>query len=299
MASVGGVLLIANAAAGRGRARAIAEAVVTLAQREGIRCELLCTISADQARDAARTAAANGTRVVAAVGGDGTIHHVASGLAGAAACNLLLVPAGQGNDTVRSLGLPQDWRQAAALLWQGRPRPMDLLAVRWPGGDTAIGVNVLSVGFDAEVAARVRASRHGHGSPAYLLAAVQGIWRLRHRRLQITIDGHVTVGPTLFAAVANGAYYGGGMHIAPGASMDDGRLDVGIAGPLGRFDALRTLPRLYNGSHVRHPLFSLRQGATVAISGEAAPVQIDGEPAPASPLRVTIWPRALQVLRPA
>lgn len=297
--NVGKILVIANATAGRGRARAIADAVVTVARKEGIRCDLLRTASGDQAREAARAAAASGARVVAAVGGDGTIHHVARGLAGAAGCSLLPVPAGQGNDTVRSLGLSQDWRQAAELLREGRPLALDLLAVRWPDGHADIAVNVLSAGFDAEVAARVRASRHLHGSPGYLLAAALGIWRLRHRRLQITVDGHTTAGPALFAAVANGAYYGGGMLVAPGACMDDGRLDVGIAGPLGRLDALRTLPRLYTGSHVTHPLFSLRRGTTVTIGGEAAPVQIDGEPAPASPLSVTLRPQALEVLHPA
>jgi diacylglycerol kinase (ATP) len=292
-------LVIVNPKAGRGTAPHLAAAVVALAAAHGIRCQVLTTNAADQARAAARDAASRGASAVVAIGGDGTIHHVVAGInAVSATCALLPIASGQGNDTIRSLGLPNDWRQAASLLWNGRPRSIDLLRARWPDGHTDLAVNVLSAGFDAEVAATVRAARHVHGSAAYLLAAVRGIWRLRHRHLAIDLDGRSQSGAALFVVVANGGWYGGGMQIVPGAVVDDGCLDLALAGPLTRLDALRTLPRLYSGGHAGHPLFTLRRGTTVRIGGEPAPVQIDGEAVPPTPLTVTLEPHALQVLRP-
>ncbi|MGI8916370.1 MAG: diacylglycerol/lipid kinase family protein [Chloroflexota bacterium] len=292
-------LIITNPNAGRGRAARIASAVAALAGEHGVRCRLLITTSPAQARTAAQEAAASGAAVIAAVGGDGTIHHVAAGIVAASAnCALLPIPAGQGNDTLRSLGVPRDWRRSAALLWTGTPRPIDVLRVHWPDGQADVVVNVLSAGFDTEIAARARAARHVHGSVAYLLAALQGIRQLRHRHLIIDLDGQTVAGAALFVAVGNGAYYGGGMQIAPRASMHDGKLDVALAGPLQRLDALRTLPLLYSGRHTGHPLFSLHQGTVVRISGEPAPVQIDGEAAAPTPLTVAVLPQALQVLQP-
>lgn len=290
-------LIIVNPSAGRGHAARLASSVDALAAAHGVRCRILITTSADHARVAARDAAAGGAAAVVTIGGDGTIHHVAAGISAASStCAFLPIPAGQGNDIVRSFGLPRDWRQVAPLLWQGRPRPIDLLRVRWPDGHTDVVVNVISAGFDAEIAARVRSGRHLRGSVAYLVAAIRGIWLLRHRNLTIELDGHRQSGAALFVAVANGAYYGGGMQIAPGAIADDGQLDLALAGPLTRFDALRTLPSLYRGGQVSHPLFTLRRGRIAHIGGETVPVQIDGEPAAPTPLTVTVAPRALHIL---
>lgn len=292
-------LIVVNPRAGRGNATHIAASIAALAGAHGVRCEVLVTASTDHARVATQAAAARGATTIAAVGGDGTIHHVACGISSAASpCALLPIPAGQGNDIIRSLGLPTDWRQAAPLLWKGHPRTIDLLQVRWPDDRLDLVVNVISAGFDAEIAARVRSARHLHGPVAYLLAAVQGIRQLHHRNLAIELDGRQMSGPALFVAVANGSYYGGGMQIAPGAIVDDGRLDLALAGPLTRLDALRTLPRLYYGGQVGHPLFMLRRGRTARIGGERTPVQIDGEAAAPTPLTITVAPRALRILGP-
>ena len=99
-----------------------------------------------------------------------------------------------------------------------------------------------------------------------------------------------------FVAIANGEYYGGGMRIAPGATTDDGLLNVCVVGDISRMTALRQMPNLYRGTHVNHAAVSTHVAADLAIEGVAAThAHLDGEPFGAIPLRVRIAPRALRV----
>jgi diacylglycerol kinase (ATP) len=100
----------------------------------------------------------------------------------------------------------------------------------------------------------------------------------------------------LFIAIANGEYYGGGMRIAPGASLDDGLLDLCVVGDLSRMTALRQLANLYRGTHVAHAQVDMLRGRTVAVDGDRATlVHLDGEPFGHLPLRVVLHPSRLLV----
>jgi diacylglycerol kinase family enzyme len=98
--------------------------------------------------------------------------------------------------------------------------------------------------------------------------------------------------------VANGAYYGGGMRIAPAADPTDGWLDVVILGDLGRLELLRWLPTVYSGRHLRSPKVTMQSARSVAFSSMAGlPAHVDGEPVPEAPVRVSIHPRGLRIIR--
>jgi diacylglycerol kinase (ATP) len=117
--------------------------------------------------------------------------------------------------------------------------------------------------------------------------------------VRITLDGDEIRRDVLLVAIANGAYYGGGMRIAPDAEVDDGRLDVCVVGDISRRTALRQLPHLYRGTHVRHPAVSMHAGARVRIEGAAETrIHLDGEPFGGLPLTVVLHPGALQVAVP-
>ena len=109
------------------------------------------------------------------------------------------------------------------------------------------------IGFDAQVAAAM-ASRSGWqaGQAGYLLTTLTELRRFDNRRVRLTIDGEIVERSVLFVAVANGAYYGGGMRIAPDARTDDGRLDVCVVGDITRLTALRQMPEPLS----RHPRVS-------------------------------------------
>jgi diacylglycerol kinase (ATP) len=112
----------------------------------------------------------------------------------------------------------------------------------------------------------------------------------------LTVDGISSDHEVLLVAIANGAYYGGGMRIAPNAQPDDGLLDVCIVGDISRVTAIRQLPNLYRGTHVRHPQVSLLQGRSIGVDGDGGTrVHLDGEPFGSLPLRVSVHAGSLNV----
>lgn len=161
--------------------------------------------------------------VVAACGGDGTVHEVAGALAGSG-CALGVVPVGNGNDTAKSLGVPVNLHAALDLLRSGEIRRVDLGSC-----NGRHFVNTLGFGFDGQVARMVR-ERGGGGRWAYIAAALRTCFL--HRRMTCEIDGEPSC--RILLTFANGRVEGGSFRIAPRASMDDGRLQLVEAGPVPR-----------------------------------------------------------------
>ena len=99
--------------------------------------------------------------------------------------------------------------------------------------------------------------------------------------------------------VANGAWFGGGMHICPEASPEDGLFDVLIIGAITKLDLMRTMPKIYRGTHLPHPKAELLRGRSVTVdSAEPLPVELDGEQPGTTPVRFEVAPRALRVRVP-
>jgi diacylglycerol kinase (ATP) len=210
------------------------------------------------------------------LGGDGTLNGVINGLRGRD-LPIALLPCGSGNDTARGLGLPRHPVAAARALGKAREISIDL-------GEVAgrLFCNVAGVGLDGEV---VRLLATGavpaRGRLAYIAAFLITAANLRASPLSIKRDdGPWERHETLMVSCANGPYYGGGMRIAPGARLDDGKLDICAVLALGRPALLRAFPRVYLGTHVGHPRFRLWQAHTLRLFG-ARPLslQADGESA--------------------
>jgi diacylglycerol kinase family enzyme len=100
--------------------------------------------------------------------------------------------------------------------------------------------------------------------------------------------------------VANGRYIGGGMMITPEARPDDGLFDVLLIGDITKGDLVRTLPKIYRGTHLPHPKAELLRGAAVSVdSEEPLPIQLDGEQPGTTPVRFDLVPKALRLRVPA
>jgi diacylglycerol kinase (ATP) len=286
-------LVIVNPVAGGGRAAravdwlAAQNAVVRIATRRG------------QAEELA--AAAAGHDRVVAVGGDGTVQEVVNGLLASASPPALgLIPIGTGNDLSRSLGVPRDLAAAWEVATGTATRALDVARATNGDGAERWFASAGGVGFDAQVAAAMAQRRGWQASRGgYLLTTLTELRRFANCHVRVTIDEESWEGAVLFVAAANGAYYGGGMRIAPDAEVDDGRLDVCVVGDISRRTALRELPHLYRGTHVRHPAVSMHAGARVRIEGAAETrIHLDGEPFGGLPLTVVLHPGALQVAVP-
>jgi diacylglycerol kinase family enzyme len=141
-------LIIVNPAAGGGRGRRLLPVVRELARARDASVEVVCTERPGHAVRLAQQATESGCGPIIAVGGDGTLHEVANGiLHSGRRVPLVAVPAGTGNDFVRSLKLPRQARDALALAWDGAPQAIDVGAC----GDRFF-LNAAGVGFDARVA---------------------------------------------------------------------------------------------------------------------------------------------------
>lgn len=267
--------VIFNPACGKGRGMGRFE---RLRKRLAGRAEFRPTHAPEHAVELAEHAAREGFPLVAAAGGDGTLHEVANGLMRAARPDtaLALIPIGSANDYASSLGQGVDaWLCRDA---ETRERRVDIGHVRSACGRERFFINGLGLGFNGAVTMESRRIRGLQGVPLYTLALLRALWyRYVFPRMTITLDGERRETPTLAFSASLGQREGN-FTLAPNAVLDDGLFDYLHAGPVGRWDLLCQVPGMITGSLAPHPL--LRQGRcrTVRLISEApVPVHLDGE----------------------
>ncbi|MBY8875615.1 sphingosine kinase [Micromonospora sp. PLK6-60] len=296
----GPVAVLANPTAGRGRHRGLLPALLDRLGAAGRPVELLSAATPDEAEAACRSAVAAGAGALVAVGGDGTVHRALQAVAGTAV-GFGPVPAGTGNDFAVDTGFPADPLAAAgviaAALREGRSRPVDLARMTGPGGAERWYGAVLAAGFDAIVNERANRMRRPRGPRRYDLAILVELARLRPRRYTLRLDGVAQQFDAVLVAVGNCASYGGGMRICPDADPTDGLLDVVVGGRFDRRTLMRVKPRIYQGTHVTHPLVRSYRARTVELAAEGITTYADGERALDLPVRITAVPAAVRLLR--
>jgi diacylglycerol kinase (ATP) len=208
---------------------------------------------------------------VIAVGGDGLSHLVLQQLAGTS-IPLAIIPAGTGNDMVRSLGWPLDNLDIILEgVISGIPEEVDLGLVNneWFGA-------ILSTGFDSVVNERANAMKWPKGPRKYNVAIARELPGFRPRHYKITLDDYEFETEAMLIAVGNGRSYGGGMQVCPQAKLQDGYFDVMILRPISKLEFLRVFPKVYAGTHVDHPAVDMYRTKHIAIQAEAI-AYADGE----------------------
>ncbi|MFC7550097.1 diacylglycerol kinase [Plantactinospora sp. GCM10030261] len=296
----GPVAVLANPTAGRGRFRGLLPAVLDRLAATGRPVRLLEASDGPGAATACRAAVADGAAALVTVGGDGTVHQGIQAVAGTPV-GFGPVPAGTGNDFAVDTGFPVDPLAAAGVistaLVAGRTRPVDLARVTTPDGTTRWYGAVLAAGFDALVNERANRMRWPRGPRRYDLAILLELARLRPRPYRLRLDGESHEVHAVLVAVGNCPSYGGGMRICPAADPTDGLLDVVVGGRFSRTALMRVKPRIYSGTHVRHPLVRSYRARTVELSAEGITAYADGERATALPVTITAEPGAVRLLR--
>ena len=241
--------------------------------------------------------------VVVSVGGDGMLSSLA-GLVSARGGTAGVLPAGRGNDFARMLGLPETPDAQAELLLSRTARPIDLLAVTL-GGERRLVAGSVYAGVDARAAEIVDRARWVPRRLQYPYAALRALATYQPGSYRVAVDGIEHEYAAATVVVANSAYYGKGMRIAPPASVEDGVLDVVVIEAAGRLSLMRSLPKVYDGAHVDLPEVTVLSGKRVELRGTARapiPVGADGEPLgplPAlasAPAVVEVLPGALSVI---
>lgn len=208
---------------------------------------------------------------VIAVGGDGLLHIILQ-IVVPAQIPFTMIPAGTGNDFVRTLGW--NLHEVDAQLKQVTttpPTPIDLGLVdgEWFGA-------ILSTGFDSIVNEKANTMQWPKGPMKYNAAIAIELPRFAPRHYEITLDDRTISTEAMLIAVANGRSYGAGMLVCPNANIGDGLFDVMVLHPVSKLEFIKVFPRVFAGTHVSHPAVEIVRSKNVTIESNAI-AYADGE----------------------
>jgi YegS/Rv2252/BmrU family lipid kinase len=286
--------LIANPVAGNGRTGRIVPRVIELLRQRDVTFDLEFTAAPRHATEIAARSCGDFDAIIA-VGGDGTVHEVAGGML---RCDkpLGIIPAGSGNDLIKSLHIPNSVDAAIKVILTGRTRVIDVGTI-----NGSCFVNVVGIGFDAAV----NRLSHDIGFPfggllRYLLALVGTLGTYDPISLRVAIGGETREQNVFLLTVGNGTTCGGGFRLTPHARLDDGLLDVTLVRPIRILPLLWHFPKVFGGTIDRAKRYATMMKTTrIKIeSGTPVPVHVDGEiyRGDTMTLEIKIVPKALTVM---
>jgi YegS/Rv2252/BmrU family lipid kinase len=217
--------------------------------------------------------------LVVVAGGDGTLNEVVNG----GARKIAVMPLASGGDFARTIGV-RSVGAAVETIASRRWRRVDVWRAKYAGGERLF-LNTAGFGMAGTVAREAPRWR-ALGSLRYLAAAVPSLGAGRSYAVTVQVDdGPEMAFDITTAAVCNGQYEGGGIRIAPEASLDDELADVTVVERVSLLEVARRLPILYNGRLYGHPRVRHWRGRKVRGEGDA-PLDRDGEGGGTLPLAV-------------
>jgi len=284
--------VIFNPVADRGRAASRKEKLEEELEKLGLKPIFFLTTRPGEAMEIARELVRKGVGIVAAAGGDGTLNEVAQALVGTKTA-LGIIPLGSGNDFLRSLVGEVDFQKALRRLREGKPTPVDV-----GEANGRFYLNSLGMGIDGQIAEDFMRWKFLRGELGYLWAALYEVARFGPFELVVRTDAGEFTLPGLMVSVMNGSHTAGGFHIAPGASLTDGALNLIAIRHYPRISRVPILLKVRAGKHL-----GLRGVKTALVrwvevrTDRPLRVYVDGELLPrTAELSVRVHPGALLVV---
>ena len=287
------MFLILNPVAGRGRSLQALGTALSFFKQHEIAITVLKTEYAGHATALVKTLPNDAT--VLSLGGDGTLHEIA------ASCihtqrTIGILPAGSGDDFAYALGIERNnLQQSLDIIKNGQIKIVDTATV-----NGIPFINAFGVGFDADVAYGIyNAPKFLKERNAYLYSVLSTLGKLKNIPVEVTIDHKkVFEGPALLISTQNGPRTGGSFYFAPRAKLDDGLLDIVVAGKFGRLGTLSILPKVMKGTHVNHPKVFMFQGKEILLKWQTArPGHMEGQLLEVNDrFHIQIQPKSLKVL---
>lgn len=254
---------------------------------------------APHGRELGKRAVDEGFEIVAAAGGDGTVNSVLNGvMASGRQVTFGVVPLGTGNDLARTLALPEDARDAMAMLEVGRRERLDLIKVEADGIET-YGLNAAAGGFSGEVGEAISSELKARWGPlAYLIGSLKAVPEVRGHQTFVSFDGEPEEEIDAFnIVVANGRSVAGGKNVAPMANMQDGKLDVVIVHFGTILELANVGARLLAGNYLTSERVEHRMASRVSVRSHPGMwFNVDGEMLTDKPVTFSAVPQALEVI---
>jgi len=264
----------------------------------------------------ARRGIENGRKFIIACGGDGTINEVANGILETGEdIEMGILPSGTGGDFRRTINMPRAMREAAQSLRTGDTRKIDVGKVTYRNfeGETVsrFFLNVSSFGLAASIIQRVKSDTSLswlpidalRGKASFALSALQEVIGPSVSRVKVKIDdAEEKTLDTVNFCVANARFFGGGMKIAPEASLTDGFLDVVNIGDISTARILMNAHTLYRGTHLDLAEVKSKKARRVEASAidenSEIHIETDGELPGMLPVIYEVVPAALRLRVP-
>jgi diacylglycerol kinase (ATP) len=296
-------VVFVNPLAGAGRAGRYLIRIREVFDRNKIRAEFVLTDSTKTLKTRFRDAASAGCRLFFALGGDGTFQGLANAAYGSDAL-LGVLPAGGGNDLALALGLPRDPAAAARMVLRCQPRAIDLVRARTGDSRERLYMGGGGLGLDVDAAHYAAgAFRHLPGRLRYIASALRALHTFIPLSVRAEFPGTELSAielRVLLAAVLNSPTYGAGLRLAPGARLDDGKLDVAFVEDLSGMQILALLPRLMLNGTLPASRLKLQRACKVRLEADRPCFfHGDGEILGPAPVEIEVVPAALRVLAPA
>lgn len=251
--------------------------------------------------------------MIVAVGGDGTWSNVADRLVASGRDDVALgiLPSGTGNDFCRNFGYdPRNPEEAVRVLSAGRTRAVDVgrvdtlsAAEHTPARmEPRHFLNLIGFGFDIAVIDGAEGARFLRGELLYKITALQQLFRFPGILARVESgSGEVREAEQLMLTVSNGRFFGGGFPIAPGATVNDGRLHACIIGDASPFTRLRLFNLAEKGRHLEAQEVEILDDGSFLLGFESPPrFEMDGDVRRSAETEIAVrcMPQALRVVAP-
>ena len=269
-----------NPTSGHGKGVKVGQKVVEYFDRHNLDYQVFSGSSADLLRKELEShLQTHSCKGIISVGGDGLAHLVLQ-VAVPRQIPFAVMPAGTGNDIVRTLG----WSLDEIESYLDRVTTVPASAIDLGNVDSEWFAAILSTGFDSVVNERANRLSWPKGPQRYNVAIAMELPQFKPLEYEITVDTHSFTTKAMLIAIGNGRSYGGGMYVCPQAQMHDGLFDVMILEPVSKIEFLKVFPKVYSGSHITHPEVKIFRTKRITLVADAI-AYADGErigPAPIS-----------------
>jgi YegS/Rv2252/BmrU family lipid kinase len=300
-------LAIVNPNAGNGKGLKDWHLIAEFMRKEDLSSTVKFTESKGHAVLITSKAVNDGYRNIITIGGDGTLNEVVNGIFKVEACpstdiSLALIPVGTGNDWGRMFGIPLDYEKAVRIIKDGKQMLHDIGILNYfDGAEKRIRyfINIAGLGFESVVVKRTnyQKDRGRSGKAIYFYNLLMSLLSYKNTTAEIIVDGEKKSADVFSINVGNGKYCGGGMRQTPDAIPDDGLLDVTVINGIGKFEIIRSLKMLYDGTILSHPKIDGYKCRNLKVSSETILwAEADGESLGHTPAEFSIIPSGINIV---
>ena len=297
--------MMVNPFSGKKRGEKIAEQAKAIFVEKSIVVNTFVSTYSGELIDLTANLETKDSDIVVVVGGDGSLSEVITGLMQSGKnCRVGLIPAGTGNSMANDLRI-KSTEDAVARICAGHYQMLDLAKVDMvaglPGNEngklTRYSANLVTWGLGVDSTIKAEKMRW-MGPMRYDVGILMAIMANNRRHATLRLDGHAIENDFTLFLIQNSQTGGSLLPLAPGASLDDGIMDIGILKKMKRGQILKAFSQLKKeGRHVFHPMVDYHRFKTLEISTpKPTAINVDGENIGSTPLKMEVMPSALKMI---